>query len=556
MILLDEIARAVLPILSLQSIYALVLFPLIWGLVACCRGRYARLQHGLWLLILLRLVLPPDMAAPWSAGHLARSVIPYAVSKQFLAFPSTTVIDTIQPKRSGSAPLEGPRVAGHDPSGMALTIGSNPSDSSSPSVLTWFRIAVMGAYVAVVTLLLLLFVRTRRRFWKMAWQAKPLQDPAVLQQLHNWRRRLKIRRRIALKVVRVDVPTYTIGFLRPVIVIPSHLTASTESAALEAVLAHELVHVKRWDDLAICLQELVRIVYFFHPLVWFVMPRLTWTREAICDAAVLGHKAISPRVYGEQLLCLGRNQPSLQPSMVAPAVFTPAARAMAFRLNHIQKEDHMKSNPLFGYLTVLILGVFLLPMAPVASSNQAEATDGVLRHFVLQCAPCQNPEEVGNIVWGEFITDDLQEGDFSRLVSMTDCDVVADVGDGQKAYVFYLLSNSRKGVYRPNYHFIMNQGNLELLFKSRNLATYATDRERVNGRYEIEEGWRADFVDGLDDDRVDLAWGASVWFWSGTRYLKAYTEFTIEEATDPSLLGTTRQWEKENRSVYQQAPRE
>jgi hypothetical protein len=302
--------------------------------------------------------------------------------------------------------------------------------------------------------------------------------------------------------------------------------------------------------------EMVRIVYFFHPLVWFVMPRLTWTREAICDAAVLRHEAISRRSYGEQLLCLGRNQPALQPSVVAPAVVTPAARAMAFRLNHIQKEDHMKSNSLFGYLTVLILGVFLLPMAPVASSNQGETTDDALRRFVVQCAPCQNPEDVANIVWGEFMTGDLQKDDFSRLVSMTDCDVVANVGDGQKAYVFYLLSNSRKGVYRPNFHFNMKQGNLELLFKSRNLATYATDRERVNGRYEIEEGWRADFVDGLDDDRINLAWGASVWFWSGNRYLKAYTEFTIEEATDPSLLGTTRQWEKENRSVYQQAPRE
>ena len=81
MIPLDEIARSVLAILSLQSIYALVMFPLIWGMVACCRVRHARMQHGLWLLILLRLVLPPDLAAPWSAGHLARSVLPHAVAE-------------------------------------------------------------------------------------------------------------------------------------------------------------------------------------------------------------------------------------------------------------------------------------------------------------------------------------------------------------------------------------------------------------------------------------------------------------------------------------------
>lgn len=77
----------------------------------------------------------------------------------------------------------------------------------------------------------------------------------------------------------------------------------------------------------------------------------------------------------------------------------------------------------------------------------------------------------------------------------------------------------------------------------------------MNGRYEIEEGWRADIFNEIDDDRVKLAWGSAVWFWSGNQYLKAYTEYTIQEAADPSLLGTERKWEKDNRSVYEAAHR-
>ena len=101
----------------------------------------------------------------------------------------------------------------------------------------------------------------------------------------------------------------------------------------------------------------------------------------------------------------------------------------------------------------------------------------------------------------------------------------------------------------------MKQNQLKLLFKSRNLSTYVTDRSKINGRYEIEEGWRADLFDGINDDRVNLAWGSTVWFWSGTQYLKAYTEYTIQEATEPSLLGTKREWEKDNQSAYEAAPR-
>ena len=74
-------------------------------------------------------------------------------------------------------------------------------------------------------------------------------------------------------------------------------------------------------------------------------------------------------------------------------------------------------------------------------------------------------------------------------------------------------------------------------------------------RYEIEEGWRADLFNGINDDRVNLAWGANVWFWAGTQYLKAYTEYTIKDATDRSLLGTKREWEKDIRSLYEAAPR-
>jgi len=568
----DEIAQAFLAILTLNSCYALVMFPLIWGLAKCCRGRYPRWQHGLWLLILFRLVLPSDMATPWSASQLIRSLTPHTVPHQYLAFPYESRILQGHQKPLSASISESFVPDGLDPSGMVKTIDGTRATVPSPTLLKWLCLIICGSYFLVVTLLLVLFLHTRRRFWKTAKQGKAVQDPAVLDIVRDWRRRLHIRRPIEVKVVVSDVQTYTLGLFRPVIVLPEHLVCSSGNSVLEPMLAHELVHVKRWDDLAICLQELVKIFYFFHPVVWFVMPRLTWTREAVCDGTVLSHGTISPRTYGKQLIAFDRDQAFPEQSTRALAGFTSAARGIAFRLNHIQKEDTMKSHPLIVYLTVLILGLFLLPMAPVASSNQGNETDDIevsrvhdrnshqmashmLTQYILECVPCQNPKEVSRIIWKDLITGEFQEEDFSRLVSATDCDIVENIGDGQKAYVFYLLSNSRKGVYRPSFHFTMKQNKLKLFFKSRNLSTYVTDRSKVNGRYEIEEGWRADLFDGINDDRVNLAWGSTVWFWSGKQYLKAYTDYTIQEATEPSLLGTKREWERDNRSAYEAAPR-
>ena len=378
MICLDEIAQAVLGILSVQSVYALVLFPLIWGLVKCCRGRYSRWQHGLWLLILLRLVLPPDMAAPWSAGHLIRSLTPYLVSRPLIKSPQAPLILPYNQKTLDASLPDAPSISdGQNAPGKVTTIGNRPETIWSSHIWEWLCLIVCSAWLAAVSLLLALFFRKRLWFWKIAGKGRTVLDPALLIVVRTWRRRLHIQRTIGVKTVASNVPPFTIGLFRPVVVLPEQLIFPVKSAAFEPVLAHELVHVKRWDDLAVCLQELVRIVYFFHPLVWFVMPRLTWTREAVCDAAVLSHGSFSPRTYGRLMLALVQRQNVPKMPFQGLAEFTNTARGIAFRLNYIQKEDNMRHHPVKMYLAILFLGLFLLPMAPVVSSDEGKITEGI-----------------------------------------------------------------------------------------------------------------------------------------------------------------------------------
>jgi len=571
----DDIAQTVLGILSIQSVYALVLFPLVWGLVKCCRGRHLQWQHGFWFLILLRLVLPPDMAAPWSAGHLIRSITPNMVSQPFLAFPNAPPIFSDKQNLYDAALSNAIILSSQNLPGMVPAIDSRPATGTSPTSRERFYLIVFSSWLAVVSLLLARFVRNRRRFWKIAGKGRTIKDSVVLDVVQTWRRRLHIRRRVKVKAVALGIPSYTMGVFQPVVVLPEHLISKVGSGSLEPVLAHELAHVKRWDDLAICLQELVRIVYFFHPLVWFVIPRLTWTREAVCDATVLSQGTLSPGTYGKQMLAFLRSQALPKNPLRGLVKFTAAAREMAFRLKQIQKKEvNMKFHTLKIYLVIPILGLFLLPMAPVVSSNQVNTAETIsdpasqaqdqdnrqmahnaLNQYILRCVPCQNPKEVSQIIWGDLIKANFQKEDFSRLVSATDCDIVENIGNGRKAYVFYLLAGSRQGLYRPSFHFVKEQKKLLFLYKSRNASTYATDRPKINGRYEIEEGWRADLFDGIFDDRVNLAWASRVWFWTGSKYLPAYTDYTVEETADPSLLGTRRVWEKDTQSLYESSSR-
>ncbi len=414
------------------------------------------------------------------------------------------------------------------------------------------------------------FLQKRHLFWKTARNGEKLLNPDVLDLAEDWRKRLSISRKITLKSDASNGPPFTIGLLRPVVVLPEYLLSKPGNRVLETVLAHELVHVKRWDDLSICLQEILRIVYFFNPVVWYIMPRLSWTREAACDTAVLFHGTISPKSYSRHILAFLKTQSVTGRPPRNFAGFTSAARGMAFRLISIQKEENMKSHPIKMYLAIIFIGFFLLPMSPVISSDQSAAKrvkpeavqalrqtgENPLNQYILNSIQCQNPDDVSFILWGDQITKNFQKEDFSRLAAATDFDMVDNIGNGQKAYVFYLLGSSRRGLYRPSFHFIKKQGKLVLIYKSHNVSAYLTDKPKINGHYQIAEGWRADLFNGAYDDRVKLAWGSRRWFWTGNKYLPAYTDYTVKDAMEPSLLGKQREWNSETKSLYEAASRE
>lgn len=73
------------------------------------------------------------------------------------------------------------------------------------------------------------------------------------------------------------------GIIKPVVLIPVSWATELPVSAIEAVLAHELAHVKRWDLWVNLLQRLTETVFFFHPLVWWLSKTISAEREICCD---------------------------------------------------------------------------------------------------------------------------------------------------------------------------------------------------------------------------------------------------------------------------------
>lgn len=101
---------------------------------------------------------------------------------------------------------------------------------------------------------------------------------------------------------KVRVPA-AIGFWRPMIVFPSWALCELSPDELNAILIHELAHLRRKDDWTNLFQKIVRAVFFFHPAVWWIDARLTLEREMACDDAVLAETGNS-RAYASCLIGL------------------------------------------------------------------------------------------------------------------------------------------------------------------------------------------------------------------------------------------------------------
>lgn len=129
---------------------------------------------------------------------------------------------------------------------------------------------------------------TLRSAFGLAWIARARRtggrNTHWQQRLSQLAARLGIRREVSLRIVETLASPITAGWWRPVVLMPAALVARMPPELLEALLAHELAHVRRHDFLVNLLQNVVEILLFYHPAVWWLSRRIRHERELVADS--------------------------------------------------------------------------------------------------------------------------------------------------------------------------------------------------------------------------------------------------------------------------------
>ena len=197
------------------------------------------------------------------------------------------------------------------PDALTATRAEAPAHASPASTLREWAEARLASLVPWLALLWLACVvaLASRVFggWLLVLRLRGSAAP-VAANLEELLARVARRVRVA-RVVRlcrsafVEVPT-VVGHLRPIILIPASVITGLTPQQLEAVLAHELAHVRRYDYLVNLLQTAAETLMFYHPAVWWLSRRVREEREHACDDAAVEGLAGDVLLYARALAAL------------------------------------------------------------------------------------------------------------------------------------------------------------------------------------------------------------------------------------------------------------
>jgi len=350
-------------------------------LIACLdtiikRWAWPRLRYALWLLVLLKLILPPGISMPGSfttrlqpiTGRIVDSMTRerhivfeepstemkyghFAIVPAVITTPSQATVGTPPPERAfGDYAVE---FSADEP-----VLSVKPVWQSYAMVVWLFGMTVLGFW-------LISRLYNLRRGRSQTGTAR-----SIPQSFHNMMlrcaRQLKLRRIPRIVVTKKVVCPAVFGVFRPVLLMPKGYLGKLSRKDAEHMLLHELAHIKRGDLIVHSFYLLLQIVYWFNPLLWLARRQLIHLRELCCDATVASLLKNKTCEYRETLIDVARRflTRPVEPGMGLLGLFEDTNRLLV-RLSWLEKKTwrYQKMKNFIVITIVTLMTAFVLPMA-------------------------------------------------------------------------------------------------------------------------------------------------------------------------------------------------
>lgn len=280
--------------------------------------------------------------------------------------------------------------------------------------------------------------------------------------------KLNIKQKVKLLESALVNAPITLGYLKPVVLFPLGTLTGLSYTQVEAIIAHELAHIKRADYLVNLFQSIVEILFFYHPAIWWISSIIREERENVCDDIAL-EVSEQPAELARALVYVsqfGTSQPSLAMSAIGNK------NILTRRVKRMMGENKRKTVKSRAYAASLMLLIVMAFGAIACSTANGES---------------YTQSHKNNLVYEED-----SHGD-SRYINTDRLD------DDERSYIFYKRYHGDK----IKWDVTLDDGEIVSLYK---------DDERVSSsdyyKYEdmiLDEVEDIDYdLQSLDEDLADL----------------------------------------------------
>ncbi len=242
----------------------------VWLLSLALRRNQARTRYRLWMAASLKFFVPFSLLIA-VGGHL-----PWHGNSQLAQPAFSTFVEGVAQPLFVTASSQPPHAA----ASHALAAAPAPGHTAD-----WLPLLLIAIWAGGSVFLLV-------RWTAQWWQLRSTLCAATP---------LRLSREIPVLLTRENLEPGVLGIARPVLLLPQGIMERLTLSQLDAIVAHELCHVRRRDNFTAALHMGVEALFWFHPVVWWIRTRLMEERERACDEAVLASSREAV-VYAEGIL--------------------------------------------------------------------------------------------------------------------------------------------------------------------------------------------------------------------------------------------------------------
>ena len=370
------------------------------------RWAWPQLRYALWLMVLLKLVLPPTISLSTSVTSglepFARQMAAKEIQRENLNATTATILANLE-AAVAETPVEvvSSRDIVTEQKPAVVVTGSELMTGESLNTayikLTW-QAYVMAVWLAGMFVLggwlIIKLLHLRKEDHRLARTASL--PESFYDSLARCAGRLELRRvPKAVLTRRVACPA-VFGVIRPVLLMPVGYLSNMTRSDTEHMLLHELAHIKRGDLWVHGFYMLLQIVYWYNPLLWLVRRQMHHLRELCCDATVA--RLLKERIseYRQTLIDVARRYLTkpMEPGLGLLGLFEDSNRLLV-RLNWLKKETwrYQKMKKLTIITTIVLMLAFVLPMAQAQDKPATEPSSAETVKAEEQTSQSENTAE-------------------------------------------------------------------------------------------------------------------------------------------------------------------